>query len=360
LARSAQYGAVDRATMAAELRAAGKSEMTPAPYAKGFHLEASMTEAWFKSPEARGIGENVISFQTPSGGWSKRVDMVKAPRVAGESYYSENSQWDYIATIDNDSTTEQLRFLGALERAQPDVRYERAFQKGISYLFAAQFPNGCWPQVYPLRGGYHDAATFNDDAVINALRLLQAVAQGRYSRVARSQQRLAEGSVSRGIECLLAAQIKVGKELTIWGQQHDPLDLSAVQARSYELVGLAGRESATITRFLMDQTAPSPRMTLAVHAAVAWFRAHEIWSYEYDFNTGLRRVEGAGPLWARLSEIETGFSIFSNRDGVKLYDWNRLTDRRQGYAWYGSEPAKVVAAYEAWAAKHPQPSRREF
>jgi PelA/Pel-15E family pectate lyase len=352
LARSAQVSAADHAAMAAELRALGKAEMTPAPYAKGFHVEASMSDAWFAGPDARRVAECVLSFQTPAGGWSKRVDMTLRPRLAGESYYSENERWDYIATIDNDSTTQQLRFLAGLQRAQPDSRYERALRKGIAYLLQAQFPNGCWPQVYPLRGGYHDAATFNDDATVNVLRLLHDALQGKFLLSSTAQRQLVPTALGRGLECIVAAQVMVAGKRTIWAQQHDPLDLSPVPARSYELVGLAGRESAGITQLLMEQAAPSPSVVLAVHAAVEWFRAHQIWGYEYDFNAGLRRVEGAGPIWARLSEIETGYSIFSNREGIKLYDWNKLTDRRQGYAWYGSEPARVLAAYDAWAAKH--------
>jgi PelA/Pel-15E family pectate lyase len=38
----------------------------------------------------------------------------------------------------------------------------------VRYLLAAQFPNGGWPQVWPLEGGYHDAVTFNDNAVSEA------------------------------------------------------------------------------------------------------------------------------------------------------------------------------------------------
>ena len=39
-----------------------------------------------------------------------------------------------------------------------------AVLRGLDYTFAAQFPNGGWPQVWPLEGGYHDAITFNDGA----------------------------------------------------------------------------------------------------------------------------------------------------------------------------------------------------
>ncbi|MBC7644959.1 MAG: signal peptidase I, partial [Thermoleophilia bacterium] len=40
----------------------------------------------------------------------------------------------------------------------------------------AEFPPGGWPQVYPLEGGYHDAITYNDNALANVTDLLEDVA----------------------------------------------------------------------------------------------------------------------------------------------------------------------------------------
>jgi PelA/Pel-15E family pectate lyase len=62
----------------------------------------------------------------------------------------------------------------------------------------------------------------------------------------------------------------------------------------------------------------------------------------------LKKTPGAGPLWGRLYEIGTNRVITANRDGVKLYDWNKLTDRRTGYRWYGDQPARTIAAYNEW------------
>ena len=39
----------------------------------------------------------------------------------------------------------------------------------------------------------------------------------------------------------------------------------------------------------------------------------------------------------------------ANRDGVKLYDWNKLTDRRSGYAWYTTKPAETLATFKRWS-----------
>jgi hypothetical protein len=57
--------------------------------------------------------------------------------------------------------------------------YRVSFLKGVRYLLVAQFPNGGWPQVWPLEGGYHDAVTFNDNAVSEAADLLTEVSEAK-------------------------------------------------------------------------------------------------------------------------------------------------------------------------------------
>src|SRR5207302_313114 len=104
-------------------------------------------------------------------------------RQVAESYYGESPDWEWISTIDNDATTSQIRFLGLAIQGHRNDPYGLAMIRGVEFLLNAQYPNGCFPQVYPLEGSYHDAATFNDDATVNVLRLLQEVAARRYTYV---------------------------------------------------------------------------------------------------------------------------------------------------------------------------------
>jgi len=351
---SKDWRARDRALLAGELRAAGRERMTRAPYVReSFEVKRWMTDEWMRGDSARRIAETILSFQTPSGGWSKHVDMRAGPRAPGQSFFSETDEWQYIATLDNDATTSELRFLALAGRAAPDPRYGAAFLRGVGYLLASQLPNGCWPQVWPLQGGYHDAATFNDDATVNAAALLRDVAKGDFAFVPATTRDTASRAFDRAIECILRSQVTVDGKRTIWGQQHDPLTLAPAPARSYEPAALATKESAGVMRLLMSLPAPDARVVAAVHAAAAWFRAHAIYGYTYDFAAGRREQAGAGPLWARMAEIGTDRPIFSNRDGVRLYDYERLTDRRTGYGWYSEEPAAALRQYERWAARHP-------
>lgn len=51
--------------------------------------------------------------------------------------------------------------------------------RGLDYLLAAQYANGGWPQIFPLREDYARHMTFNDNAMVNVLVLLDEVGSGR-------------------------------------------------------------------------------------------------------------------------------------------------------------------------------------
>ena len=353
LARSRRQHARDSLAMAAELRSIGATEMRRAPYAHGFEITAAMTPAWLASDSGRQLAEVVLSYQAPNGGWSKHVDFTRGPRQPGESWFGESTRWQWISTIDNGATTSQMRVLAMADAARPDARDRDGFLRGLRYLLAAQAPNGCWPQVWPLEGSYHDAITFNDDATVNAATLLREVGEGAFHFVPAPMRTAARAAIPHVVDCVLKTQVVVDGTPTIWGQQHDPLTFAPVTARSYEMASLASRESAGIVSFLMALPAPDAKAVAAVHHAADWFRSHEIFGYVYA-PYARRDSAGAGPLWARMSEIGTNRPIFSNREGVRLYDYEQLTDRKQGYQWYSYEPALVLKRYDSWATQHPR------
>src|SRR5262245_24591442 len=154
-----------------------------------------------------------------------------------------------------------MEFLSRADRAKSngEPRYRDAFGRGVRYLLNAQYPYGCWPQVYPLQGGYHDAATYNDDAMLHVLDLLGGVASGEYPFVSDSLRAAARSAIAEGVRCILASQVEVRGHPTVWGQQHDPLTLEPVQARSYEHASLSAQEGAHVLDYLMRIGSPSDR-----------------------------------------------------------------------------------------------------
>jgi len=58
-------------------------------------------------------------------------------------------------------------------------------------------------------------------------------------------------------------------------------------------------------------------------------------------------------MWARYYSLTTGKPIFGDRDKT-IHDnvMDLSLERRNGYAWYGGGPAKVLKEYAAWSKEH--------
>lgn len=344
----------DSTQLSNELRTLGQAKWTQPAVAADFRLSPSWGDRWFASDSAARIAATILSFQTPGGGWSKHVDMFGAPRAPGQSFFSETAAWDYIATLDNGATTTQLAFLARAYAVGHRAEWRDAFVRGVRYVLRAQLPSGGWPQVYPLQGEYHDATTYKNGATVHALRLLQDVASGTYACADDALKADAKAALARGVAGVLHDQTHVTGALTVWGQQHDPFTHEPVAARSYELAGLAGAESADLLDFLMSLDTPSSRVIESVHAGARWLDAHRIEGFRYDSLAGTLTPDAhASALWARVYEVPSFLPLMANRDGVPQHDFGALTDRRTGYAWYVDTPAAVLAKYPAWARLHP-------
>jgi PelA/Pel-15E family pectate lyase len=379
LARSDQQLRIDQAFLQVELRQHQLKETVLPPSGRSASsLPLDKPADWYGGVEALRIADIVVSFQTPAGGWSKNLDMSLHPRAPGEAFAPDNrsralaaadfdtphrTNWNYVGTFDNDATTTELRYLAKVITVVESDRsgsYRQAFLRGIGYIAAAQYPNGGWPQVWPLEGGYHDMITYNDDASVNLLGLLRDVSRGtnEFAFAPVSLRAMAGSGVRHGIACLLATQIVVGGHRTVWCQQHDPLTLLPASGRNYEMPSQVSSESAEIMLFLMRLPNPSPQVVAAVHAAAAWFEKTKISgkAFQRAGDDGRRLVSapGSGPIWARYYEIGTDRPIFGDRDKTihdKLEEISQ--ERRRGYAWYRDSPRRALDEYAAWSKAHP-------
>lgn len=390
LQKSEKQQANDKLALKNEENAAGIADPKYAPHGFGRAMRIPHPESWYISPQALQIAHNVVSYQVPDGGWSKNIDMVSVPRVPGNRYDSNNldqfsepgdfdapldPNWNYIATLDNDTTWSQIRFLAhvvtallAAHRDADAAPFRAAVQRGVEYLLNSQYPNGGWPQVWPLEGLYHDAITQNDDAMLHAIEILRSVSDRSpdYKFLPRSLEKRSGVAAARGIQCLLKLQIVENGVKTVWADQYDPLTLKPTSARNYEMAALTSGESASIVQFLMKFQNPTPQATAAVRDAAAWFKEVEIFGYRYGSGNFLadrrspagRKLEkdpGAGPIWARFYQIGTNKPIFGDRDKTIHDDVNDLSrERRNGYAWYNDQGIAVLAQFEAWEKSHPE------
>ncbi|MBO9622483.1 MAG: pectate lyase [Sphingomonas sp.] len=376
LRRSRAQMQADQAALAAE-RAGLAAAAIPAPPPEGSTrtMPLDRQASWYAGEEARRIADNIVSFQTPAGGWGKNQDRSGPPRARRQHYVivehlppmakgdiqARDAKWVYVGTIDNGATTTEMRFLARAQQAWPGAQgeaYRQAFLRGVRYLLAAQYPNGGWPQIYPVEGGYHDAITFNDDAMADVIGLLLDVSrrQGDYGFVPAEVAAQAKTAVDCAVDVILATQVVVGGKRTGWGQQHDMLTLAPAGARNFEPTSLSSNESAGLLALLMRLPERSPRVDAAIEAGIAWLRSVAIRDMAWTSTTpaeGRRLVArpGAGPIWARFYDIATMRPIFGDRDRSIQTDVNAVSlERRNGYSWFGAGPGRVIQAYDAGRA----------
>jgi PelA/Pel-15E family pectate lyase len=327
--------------------------------------------AWYATDEAVRIADNVLAHQRSSGGWPKGRDMTRA-MIEKQLAALREAKDRRDSTLDNDATHTQIRYLAAVQaacarRARRDAsaRARAGALKGIEYLLAAQYPNGGWPQFWPEPRGYSRYVTFNDGAMIGAMRVLRDAAAGKgdFAFVDAPRRRRAAAAVEKGIACILNCQIPVDGRRTAWCAQHDDKTLAPRKARSYELPSISGAESVGVVRFLMEIDRPGPEIVRAVQAAVAWFHEAGLTGIRLARKKDPSKPRGydrivvkdpaAPPMWARFYEIGTNKPIFCSRDGVPKDSLAEISyERRMGYSWLGYYPAGLLAKhYPAWQKK---------
>jgi pectate lyase len=300
---------------------------------------------WFRSADGRQTTANVLSWQSTSGSWPKNEDTSSKPFTGDRKKLQ--------GTFDNGATTDELRFLARAWLATADNPCKEAFLAGFDHILKAQYPNGGWPQYFPLSKQYHRHITFNDNTMVRLLELLREVATADGMKfVDPGRRRAAQAAFDRGIACILKCQIVVRGTPTVWCAQHDEVTLAPAAARSYELPSLSGSESAGILRLLMSLEKPSPEVIRAVKAGAAWFETAQLKGLKIVKVAGDRKVvedPTAPPLWARFYEIETNQPFFCGRDGVKKHHLSEIeAERRNGYAWYGTWGESVAKTYAKW------------
>ncbi|SEI01808.1 pectate lyase, PelA/Pel-15E family [Rheinheimera pacifica] len=299
----------------------------------------------------------VLSFQTPSGGWSKRTDM-RIARLSGQQFGSEAN---YVPTFDNDATSTQLQWLADFyPQATPQLQQHivQTIERGVALVLQAQYPNGGFPQSYPLRGGYHDAITLNDNALYQLMQLLWQVAnEPHFAMLADSTKTEAAAAFYRAVDWLLANQVVVDGKRTVWGAQHHPLTGEPVTARKYEKASLVSSESAKILQLLLRYAPDYPGVAPSLAEAANWLRDKQISDKDRhrDSEGRLSLIDSPGSvIWSRFYDLKTGQPVFFDRDGLTYSDVSQISlERQRGYGWYQSVAAEFLAEYDQAAAdKH--------
>ncbi len=316
------------------------------------------------------IADNMLLYQRSNGGWPKHFQgdkKVDYKRILTQEELKELKDGYAVgidATIDNEATTKEIKYLVKSYKAHKDERYLKAAVKGIEYLLKAQYTNGGWPQFYPDFSSYRSQITYNDNAMINVVTVLEDIVAGKndFDVIDRTYVAKCNDAIKKAIDCVLKTQVVQNGKLTVWCAQYNAKTLVPEMARKFELASLSGSESVAIVRFLMRQPNPSKEIIAAVKSAIEWFEKVKIIGYAVADIKAPQEISGRdrvlvkdsnSVIWARFYTLDTNEPIFTGRDSKPKKTLAEIeNERRVGYAYYGIWPAKLITEeYPKWVAK---------
>ncbi|MGI9177244.1 MAG: pectate lyase, partial [Pirellulales bacterium] len=352
-AQSRERAAADRDALAAEVAAAGLTSAIRAPSGGDFRLPDVDDRQWYAGGEAGQLADAIISFQSPSGGWSKHTGYSKGSRLPGMQWTSQSEPGKpphYQATFDNAATVREIDFLASVWEATQRDDCRTAVLRGLDFVLDAQYPNGGWPQVYPLEGGYHDNITFNDDAMTNVLELLLATCgkDPRFALIDDARRRRLAEAFDRGVACVIAAQVAVDGRKAVWCAQHDPLTLAPTAARAFEPASLSGVESAHLLKCLMSIPRPSPEVIACIEAGLDWLDRSQVKGIAKTKRDGrtlyVPDTASSEVYWARFYDLTTGEPLFPGKDGIVYRSFEEMAaaNSKLGYDYYSTLPGSIV------------------
>lgn len=340
-------------------------------------LEASPTMIWIQPPgtatmghlyldayhatgdefyyeAARSVAGALIRAQLPSGGWNYVHD------TAGEA--SEQHWYDTVAanawrleefrkrygngTFDDAGTSESAQFLLRIYLEKRDEAYRAPLYRAIDYVLDAQYPNGGWPQRFPLAGPEDDYTrhiTFNDDVAGENLEFLIFVYQ------ALGEERVLD-PIRRGMDIFLATQQPMPQPA--WGLQHYLHYLTPAPARSIEPLAFATHTTAANVRALIGfYRLTGDRKYLArIPEAIDWL----------EQVAAPADIRPPGRTHPTFIQIGNGRPLYIHRRGSNVTNGEYYADENPNdtVIHYGSfRPVNtdaLRAEYEAAAALSPQ------
>lgn len=337
---------VASSSSSSSVKSSSSSSSSSSVAIKMLTLDGNPAANWFNKSRTKwnaSKADVVLSYQQSNGGWPKNLDYnsVSAGNGGSDS-----------GTIDNGATITEMVYLAEVYKNGGNTKYRDAVRRAANFLVSSQYSTGALPQFYPLKGGYANHATFNDNGMAYALTVLDFAVNKRapfdtdvFSDSDRSKFKAA---VVKGVDYILKAQWKQNGKLTVWCAQHGANDYLPKPARAYELESLSGSESVGVLAFLMIQP-QTAQIETAVKAGVAWFNSPNTYlaNYTYDSSQAATNpivYKSGSKMWYRFYDLNTNRGFFSDRDGSKFYDITNMSEeRRTGYSWGGDYGSSIIS-----------------
>jgi hypothetical protein len=281
----------------------------------------------------------LIWAQHPSGGWNYLADFA-GDRSLREWYdtvgrnawrMEEFQHYWGNATFDDAGTAEAAKLLLRVYLEKRDPRFKPALDKAIQFVIDSQYPEGFWPQRFPLQyefshhgmPDYTSYATFNDDVAGENIDFLLWCYQGL------GDPRVLD-TIRRGMNAFLVAQ--QGPPQPGWSLQYT-LDGRPAAARTYEPRALATHTTASNLALLIKfyRLTGDTKYLARVPEAIDWL----------DGLTLPPGVATSGRTHPTFVEVGTNRPLYVHRDGSNVVNGRYFADY---------DPKNTLAHYSGFRA----------
>jgi len=298
---------------------------------------------------AKRAADALIWGQHPEGGWHYFIDF---DMTGVQKFYDEvlSKCWGYEeylhyygnCTYDDNVTTGAARYLLEIYMTTLDPAYRVPLLKAIDFILKSQYPNGGWPQRYPINTefshhglpDYTHYYTYNDNVIQgNIYFLLEA-----WKKLGNEEYKKA---AYRGMDFVLISQLAPPQGG--WGQQYN-MDMQSVQARSYEPASVMPGQTVTCARDLMKfyKITGDRRYLKGIPDAIEWLEN----SYLPDDQKANNRV-----THATFYELGTNKPLYAHREGTSI---------ENGHYWIDYEPKNFPGHYGMQTSVNVQALKKEY
>lgn len=305
---------------------------------------------------AKSAADALIRGQLPSGGWNYVIDTAGAEaekrwyETYGRNAWRMEEFHHYYGngTFDDAGTAEAAQLLLRLYLVKKEKAYKAPLDKALGFILTAQYPNGGWPQRFPLvkdggvhgRPDYTGQITFNDDVAGENLEVLIFAYQ------TLGNKKLLD-PIRRGMDIFLATQQPAPQPG--WGLQHDLTSLKPVGARTYEPEGFATHTTANNIKQLLNfyRLTGDAKYLARIPEALDWLDA-------VQSPPALRTIGRTHPTFI---EIGSGKPLYLHRRGSNVVNGEYYVDGNPNdvIVHYGSfrniDVAALRAQYQKLMAK---------
>ncbi len=321
----------------------------------------------FYLKQAQRVANALIWGQHPSGGWHYFIDFdMTGVRDWYDTVLSKCWGWEEYyhyygnCTFDDSVTSGTTQFLMELYMMTLDPKYRTPLLKAMDFILESQFPNGAWPQRYPLMHSYpHDGHpdytsyfTYNDNVIQDNIYLLLDAWEQLGNEAYRE-------AAHRGMDFVIISQLPSPQ--AGWGQQYDH-NMNSVAARSYEPASvMPGQTQQCISDLItFFRITGNKKYLRGIPAAIDWLEN----SYLPKDHISAESRQGA--THATFYELGTNRPLYAHREGTSIEKGRYWVDYepRNFPGHYGMQTRIDVDAikreYQRAAAQEPDEAMQEY